>query len=332
MKVATYFHSETCNTTILRDQIEFVGQSLPYYNEVRAGIQKQLNYPVLDLSRASIDNYKTVHTNKYVDLITALSAGQDVEHPKLSAECSNLYYAVPGYEYALGGVYKAIDLMKNGDLDRAYCFSLPSHHAFPEKGHGYCLLNTEAAAVRYAQSGGFKKVLIIDWDIHHGDGTQTIFEADPSVYCISIHSAVELYMSIMKSIELGTTTYAKKVGHCNIPVLSEEYTDDFFSTELGLPGSVYRSNQIHEQFKLALNNLPFSPDLIVIFDGHDSHAGDCGEGITKFEYEDFRILTKAVKDIAAKAKCPILSMPGGGYNLDITVQAALIHVEELFTE
>jgi acetoin utilization deacetylase AcuC-like enzyme len=332
MKVATYFHSETCNTTIPREQIEFVGQSLPYYDEVRAKIQNQLKYPVLELCRTSIDNYKTVHANKYVDSITALSAGQDVEHPKLSAECSNLYYAVPGYEHSLGGVFKAIDLMKNGELDRAYCFSLPSHHGFREKGHGYCLLNTEAAAVRYAQSVGFKNVLVIDWDIHHGDGTQTIFEYDPSVYCISIHSAVDLYMSIMKSIELGTTTYAEKVGHCNIPVLSEEYTDDFYFFELGLPGLIFRSNQIHEQFELALGKLSFSPDLIVIFDGHDSHIKDCGEGITEFQYEDFRVLTKAVKNIADKVKCPILSMPGGGYNLDITVQAALIHVEELFKE
>ncbi len=332
MKVATYFHSETCNTTIPRDQIEFVGQSLPYYDEVRAEIQKQLHYPVLDLTRISIDNYKSVHTNQYVDTIAALAAGKEVEHPKLSAECSNLFYAVPGYEYALGGVFKALDLMKSGDLDRAYCFSLPSHHAFPEKGHGYCLLNTEAAAVRYAQSIGYRNVLVIDWDIHHGDGTQTIFEDDLSVYCISVHSAVDLYMSIMKSIELGTTTYAEKVGHCNIPVLSDEYTDEFYFSELGLPGTVFRSNQIHEQFELALDNLPFSPDLIVIFDGHDSHVNDCGEGITKFQYEDFRILTKAVKNLAAQEKCPVLSMPGGGYNLDITVQAALIHVEELFKE
>jgi acetoin utilization deacetylase AcuC-like enzyme len=330
MNTAIYFHPETCKTAIDRNKIEFIGQSLPYFDEVRHEIRKHLNYTELLLTKSSIEDYKVVHKAEYVDALIALSKGQKVEMPNLSLECTNLYYALEGHEYALGGVYSALDLMKQGALDRAYCFSLGSHHAFPDRGHGYCILNTMAAGVRYAQSIGFRNVLIIDWDFHHGDGTQAIFANDPSVYCISIHSATDLYMALVRSIEYGTTTFAKKVGHCNIPVLSKDYSEDFYFNEFKLTGNIFRSEQIHEQFNIELDNLPFSPDIIFIFDGHDGHIEDCGKNETNFEFEDFKKLTISTKEVAKKAGCPILSMPGGGYKLSITTQSAVVHVEELF--
>jgi acetoin utilization deacetylase AcuC-like enzyme len=326
---ASYFHPETCNTSIPRDSIEFIGQSLPYFDEVRDGIRKNILDSELLLSRVPIDEFKTIHEKEYIDSIVAQSEAKSDNQIDISIECTNLFRAIPGYEYGLGGVYSIIDLMKQGILDRAYSFSLPSHHAYKNKGHGYCLLNTEAVAVKYAQSVGFKKVLIIDWDIHHGDGTQSIFENDNSVYCISIHSVVDLYMSMMDAILLGTSTYGKSVGHCNIPVLDLNYSDDFYYNELGLTGKIFRDTQCIKQFEVELNDLPFNPELIVIFDGHDSHKNDCGNEITNFSYDDFRTLIRIVKKVARKNSCPILSMPGGGYDISTTIQTALVHIEEL---
>jgi acetoin utilization deacetylase AcuC-like enzyme len=290
---ASYFHPETCETIISRDSIEFIGQSLPYFDQVRDGIRKHIHESEIALSRVPIQEFKYVHNKEYIDSIIKQSEGKRENQIEISIECTNLYQAIPGYEYGLGGIYSIIDLMKKGVLDRAYSFSLPSHHAYKNKGHGYCLLNTEAVAVKYAQFVGFKKVLIIDWDIHHGDGTQSIFENDNSVYCISIHSVVDLYMSMMDAILLGTSTYGKSVGHCNIPVLDLNYSDDFYYNELGLTGKIFRDTQCIKQFEVELNDLPFNPELIVIFDGHDSHKNDCGNEITNFSYNDFRTLIRA---------------------------------------
>ncbi len=326
---ASYFHPETCKTIIPKESIDFIGQSLPYFDEVRASIRKYTQDSELSLTKVPIKEFKTVHDNEYIDSIIDLSEGRDSSKITTSIECSNLYQAIPGYEFGLGGIYSIIDLMKNGVLDRAYSFSLPSHHAYQNKGHGYCLLNTEAAAAKYAQSVGFKNVLIVDWDIHHGDGTQSIFENDNTVYCISIHSAVDLYMSMMEATLLGTTTYGTAVGHCNIPVLDLNYSDDFYFNELGLTGKLYRDENCISKFEEELYNLPFDPEIIIIFDGHDSHKNDCGNEITNFTYDDFRTLIRLVKKVAIKNNCPILSMPGGGYDLQTTIQTSLVHIEEL---
>jgi len=324
-----YFHPETCFTSMPREKIEFIGQSLPYFDSVRNEIRKKLPGKELPVEKVSFDEFRTVHEKEYLDQILKLVNGDLTDPPEMSIECANLHLAIPGYEYGIGGLYSALNLMRKGVLDRAYCFCLPSHHAFPKKGHGYCLLNSEAVAARYAQSIGFKKVLIIDWDIHHGDGTQTIFENDTSVFCISIHSAVDLYMSMVGSTLLGTSSYGSTVGQCNIPVLDENYTSEFFYKDLEMTGEYYRSETCINQFKQKLENLPFSPDLIIVFDGHDSHVDDCGTYTTKFNYEDFKELIKLLKDVSSKNSCPILSMPGGGYDFNITVNCSLLHVEEL---
>ena len=329
MTYASYFHPETCLTSIPRNEIKFVGNSLPHYDSMRNDIAKNLKGSEIPLCKVAIEEFYSVHDRKYLEKIIALSQKQEVDLPKISGECSNLWHALPGYEYGLGGAYAAIDQMKKGNLDRAYCFSLPSHHGFPNRAHGYSLLNTEAMAVRYAQKQGFEKVLVVDWDIHHGDGTQTIFENDPSVYCISIHSAVDLYMSSQRTILLGTSTYGEKVGHCNIPVLSYDFSEEFYYNELEMTGNIFRTHEVIPQFEQELNKLPFNPDIIIVFDGHDSHVKDCGKEITAFEYEDYRTLTKLIKRIATINNCPILSIPGGGYNHDTAVISALAHADEL---
>jgi hypothetical protein len=159
---ASYFHPETCQTTIAINAIEFIGQSLPYFDAVRKGIAKHIQDSELALSKVPIQEFKSVHDKDYIDSIVLQSAGKKSKEIQISMECTNLFHAVPGYEFGLGGIYSILDLMQKGSLDRAYSFSLPSHHAYTNKGHGYCLLNTEAAAVRYAQSAGFRNVLIID--------------------------------------------------------------------------------------------------------------------------------------------------------------------------
>ncbi len=332
MKFATYLNQEIFETLKPFDEINFEGYSYPHFNKLRAILEDKLDhYPKLALRKADFDFYYSIHENTFVDDILLLSQGKDPSAPlNRTIECSGMEFAVPGYCYALGGMIEAISQAMHGNLDRAYLFNVGGHHAHSDYAHGYSLLNTMAAAIRYGQAHGLGKVLIVDWDIHHGDGTQQIFEHDPDVHQISIHSAVDLYMMKASDIEKSTTTYAEKVGHCNIPVLWDGFEDDFFE-EINLAGKFFRAGHIMQEFKAALDRVPFDPDLVFIFSGYDGHVDDCGEGITNYTNNDFRVLTRMVLDYAAPRKLPVISVHGGGYAspMRVTINAALAHVAEL---
>ncbi|MBA3531875.1 MAG: histone deacetylase [Ardenticatenales bacterium] len=327
---ATYLHPHTTLTSKARNQIDFVGFSLPYWDSVRHELAQALqNFPSLPPRMAEFDDYLRVHTSTYLQQLHLMAAEIPPEPmPRLSGECTGLEYALPGYQYGLGGMMEAIDQMRAGVLERAYCFSLGGHHAHTDWGHGYCLLNPLAAAARYAQEQGFERILIVDWDIHHGDGTQAIFAHDPTVYCISIHSAADLYMGFTAGLEHGSTVAGQRTGHCNLPLLSARFEASFWE-ELGLGGEFYRARESLSVFRDALAQLPWVPDLICIFSGYDGHREDGGKGITEWGNDEFRQLTRAVLEVARRADCPILSVHGGGYKGPITVAAALSHVEEL---
>ena len=170
-KFATYLHPQVFSTSKPMDQIEFVGQSLPHFEAVRTRLAQALgHYPSIPLTQADFKEYYQVHNDLYLDTLQQMAQDETVTAlPKLSIECTGLEYALPGYQYALGGMFEAINHMKAGTLERAYCFTMGGHHAYPDWGHGYCILNPMAVTARYAQQQGFKKVLIIDWDHHHGD-------------------------------------------------------------------------------------------------------------------------------------------------------------------
>jgi acetoin utilization deacetylase AcuC-like enzyme len=331
-RFATSLHSETAATTRPPETIAFVGYSWPHFARIRqALVERTASYSSLPLRIASLDAFSSVHTATYLQQLQLMAAGSVPEvGPRLSAECYGLEHCLPGYQAGLGGMLEAIDEMRAGELDRAYCFSLGGHHAYADWGHGYCLLNPQAAAARYAQAHGFARVLIVDWDIHHGDGTQAIFAGDSSVYCISIHSAADLYMAKAAGLHAGTTTAAAAAGHCNIPVLSQVFDDHLFG-QLGLSGHFYRADQVAATFERALAELPWQPDLICIFSGYDGHRDDCGRRITEWTEPDFERMTRQLLDRAALAGCPVLSVHGGGYQLPVTVASATQHIKVLAT-
>jgi acetoin utilization deacetylase AcuC-like enzyme len=327
---AVYLHPETCLTSKPIERIRFIGHSLPHFARVREELARQLtDYPQLPLRQTDFAEFQRIHKPDYLAALQRMAADEPVsERPRLSAECTGFEYCLPGYQYGLGGMLEAIDRMRAGVLDRAYCFSLGGHHAYADWGHGYCLLNPQAVAVRYAQERGFARVLVLDWDIHHGDGTQSIFANDASVYCLSIHSLADLYMATQRVMKDGTTTAAEAVGHCNIPLLSEIYPDEM-AGELRFSGMWYRAKESLAAFQAALDNLPWTTDLICIFSGYDSHRDECGAGITNWTNDDFRWLTQCVLDLARRSNCPVLSVHGGGYQLPVTVSAAVEHVRVL---
>lgn len=330
MKFATYLHADTVLTSRPPNEIEFIGHSYPYFSQVRSELEEKLGeYKSLPARQAQYSDYLVVHSETYLQKLIAMASGQPIDPPpKLSIECKGLEFCLPGYLFSLGGMLQAIDEMKSGNLQRAYCFSLGGHHAYQDWGHGYCVLNPSAAAARYAQQKGYKKILIVDWDIHHGDGTQSIFANDPDVHCISIHSAADLYMALAGGLRYGTTLTGETLGHQNIPVLTKIF-DDRFVAQAGWGGTFYRAEESLIAFRQALEKIPWQPDMVFIFSGYDSHKDDQGRDITNWNNSDFESLTKYLLDVANEASCPVLSVHGGGYNLSTTISAAYSHVKIL---
>jgi acetoin utilization deacetylase AcuC-like enzyme len=322
--------AETFTTSKPRGEIDFIGQSLPFFDSVREALAAELPpYPTIPPIECGLEEFERVHFREYLRALESLAAGEPVAgEPKRSAECSGLEYALPGYRYTLGGMMEMLRRMKGGSLSRGYVFGPVGHHAYPDWGHGYCLLNPQAAAARYAQELGFTRPLIIDWDFHHGDGTQAIFSGDPSVHCISIHSAVDLYMSMIGAAEQGTTLAAERAGHRNIPVLSTLYSEDHWK-ELEFGGTFCRGPEVMECFDEALENVPWEPDIVFVFSGYDAHVEDCGGDVQRWTDDDFATLTRKVRDYSDARAIPILSTHGGGYEIETTVRAARRHIEAL---
>lgn len=215
---------------------------------------------------------------------------------------------------ASGGALQAVDLVMNGAIKRAFCLTRPpGHHATPSKGMGFCIFNHVAIAARYAQKKyGLGKVLIVDWDVHHGNGTQDVFYEDDSVLFLSTHQS-PWYPGTGDREETGK---GKGLG----------YTLNF-----PLPAGSGRSEIVEGAFGLDLPKKinSFRPELVLISAGFDSRRGD-PLGQFRLEDRDFADLTRLVVDLS-KDHCDgrVVSVLEGGYDLDGLAKASTAHFKAL---
>ncbi len=202
--------------------------------------------------------------------------------------------------YAAGSVVKAIDVVMAKTARTAFCLIRPpGHHAYTNAGGGFCLFNNVAIGARYAQQVyGIKKVLIVDWDVHHGNGTQEIFYNDPSVFYFSTHNSCN-YPGTGKAEETGDGDAQGTTLNCPIAPgrKSSEHVKHAFTNQLTAAMSLFR------------------PELVLISAGFDAHYLDPLGGFN-LEDQDFADLTQIVKEIAAKyAQGRIVSVLEGGYDV-----------------
>ncbi len=214
---------------------------------------------------------------------------------------------------AAGGVLNAVDAVVTGKAANAFCLVRPpGHHATPGKGMGFCVFNNVALAARYAQRRhGIGRVLIADWDVHHGNGTQDIFYSDGSVFFFSTHQS-PWYPGTGAAEETGEGKGKGTTLNCPFPAGSgrEEIAGAF-------------------RKKLVPAAQRFQPDLVLISAGFDSRLGDPLGRFTLGD-EDFAELTKVMLDIADRhAGGRLVSVLEGGYNLSGLASAATAHVKAL---
>lgn len=211
---------------------------------------------------------------------------------------------------AVGAANAAVDDVFSGDVDNVFIASRPpGHHAEKTTAMGFCLFNHAAIAARYAQRRhGAERVAIVDWDVHHGNGTQDIFWDDPSVLYCSTHQ-MPLYPGTGDRNETGTGN-----NIVNAP-LSPRTGSDLFR-------EAFRSRVLP-----AINN--FAPDLIIISAGFDAHHRDPLAEINLTE-EDFDWATGQLLDKAARhSNNRLVSLLEGGYDLQGLAFSAAAHVRRL---
>jgi acetoin utilization deacetylase AcuC-like enzyme len=263
----------------------------------------------IEAPRATREQLARVHDAGYIDRILAsaptegtLRLDEDTLMSPASAEAALR---------AAGAAVAAVDAVMSADGERAFCaVRPPGHHATRDQAMGFCLFNNVAVAAAHAIAAyGLKRVAIADFDVHHGNGTQAIFEKEPRVLFISSHQS-PLYPDSGREDERG-------VGNIVNAPLS--------------PGD--GSYAFRELWDGAL--LPrlaaFRPQLLLISAGFDAHRDDPLADI-RLGSEDYAWITERLVDLAsAHAKGRIVSCLEGGYNLKALAASASAHVQSLQT-
>ncbi len=259
---------------------------------------------------ASVEDIMLVHPEHYVMSIkeTCIEGGGNLDPDTVVSKDS--YNAAL---FAAGAVKKAADLLFNGETENAFCMVRPpGHHATPSQAMGFCIFNNVAIAARYAKDKyNINCILIIDWDVHHGNGTEEIFYEDPSVFYISLHQ----YPHYPGTGSRESQGQGKGKGfNLNIPM------------QAGCGDSEY-IRAFREIIVSKLND--FKPELILISAGFDGHKDDPLSSINLTE-NGFREMTDILKK-AAKAHCKnrIISVLEGGYNLFSLANSVHSHLEAL---
>jgi len=257
---------------------------------------------------ASEDDIALVHSAAYVETLK--------EHAE-TAEYSNQLVAIDGDTYlspktyataklAAGAGVTALKDMSDSKIDSSFvAVRPPGHHALKAKGMGFCLFNNVAVTVRNAQKQGFNRVFVLDWDVHHGNGTEAIFYDDPSVFFLSLHQFPFW------------------------PPNSGWYKDDGkdngkgYNLNIPLPAGTGDRG-----YKRAFERIvqpvceEFRPDLILVSAGYDGHIFD-PLGQQQISTAGFADLTKSVTELRDKLQSKIICFLEGGYNTTALAESVI---------
>lgn len=254
---------------------------------------------------------RTVHAPSYVERARRACAEGD-EY----LDTGDVPISTKSYEAAVmaaGGVLTAVDAIIRGQVVNAFCaVRPPGHHAMEDQAMGFCIFNNIAIGTRYVQrQHNLAKVLIVDWDVHHGNGTQAAFYDDPSVLYFSTHQ-YPFYPGTGTEAETGRDKGLNTTINVPLPARSDDadYLEAF-------------------ERKLRPVAMAFSPDFVFVSAGFDAHENDTLGGM-RVTTECFGKLTRIVRDIAERTcKGRLVSVLEGGYNLDALAASVETHLRVL---
>lgn len=301
-------HHENC----LRHETGFRHVERPErVSAVLGSVRKLPGIEVLPAPRATLEQLSRVHPADYWQQLVDLEPKGDGDRDIIALDADT--FMSPGTIDATlrgsGAACFAIDQIEAGKANNAFCaVRPPGHHALATTPMGFCLLNHVAVAARYAIEKRFaERVAILDFDVHHGNGTQGIFEESPEVMFVSSHQ-MPLYPGSGDPSETG-------VGNIVNMALSPGDGGDAFRTawaDRGLPEV--------ERFK---------PDFILVSAGFDAHERD-QLGQLQLQDEDYAWITAEIRSIA-ESSCggKMVSMLEGGYDLEALATASAAHVSAL---
>ncbi len=261
---------------------------------------------------ASVEWLEAVHDPQYIKMVeTVCENGGGMLDP-------DTHVGPESYQVALlaaGGVMAAVDAVMNKKIKNAFCaIRPPGHHAETDKAMGFCIFNNVAVGARYVQKKfGLKKVLIVDWDVHHGNGTQNIFLDDPSVFYFSIHQFPH-YPGSGSENEMGE---GEGEGFTfNMPMFAGsgdvEYIEAFQSLLYPLAAK-------------------FSPEFIFISAGFDAHEQDPLAGINLSE-AGYKKMTEVITRLASECGgSRLVSVLEGGYNFRSLSASVEKHIRALMS-
>ena len=253
-----------------------------------------------------------VHPERYVDSVRAMSeAGGGAFDADTVASAGSYNAAL----HAAGGACAMVEALLAGEAAAAFSgMRPPGHHALPERAMGFCLFNNVAVAARHAlDSLGARRVLVLDWDVHHGNGTNDIFHASPEVLFASIHQQ-PLYPGTGSLPDMGS---AEGLGHTlNLPVSPGGGEAEWLSLVEHLVIPAARA---------------FEPDLVLVSAGFDAHRADPLASCT-LEARSFAEMARHVRELAGAAGAPVGLLLEGGYDLDALASSVVAVLEALADE
>ena len=261
--------------------------------------------------QATLEELCLVHHQEYVDLVKReCAAGMSSLSTGDTDICPESYQTAL---HAAGGVLAAVDAVFSGTINRAFCaVRPPGHHAGQGRGMGFCIFNNVALAARYAQKKyGAKRVLIADWDVHHGNGTQEVFYGDGSVFYFSTHLFPH-YPGTGATTENGQ-------GAAKGLIINRPFPQGAGNREIV---GAFRDTLLPAADK-------FKPDFTLISAGFDSRKDDPLGG---FQVDDngFRALTRIMLAVAAvSGKGRLVSVLEGGYDPAGLAAAVCAHLQEM---
>ncbi|MDI6728080.1 MAG: histone deacetylase [Thermodesulfovibrionales bacterium] len=252
--------------------------------------------------KADYDDIALAHTNTYIEKIKNFWVGY------LDGDTFMSENSLEAALYAAGAVIEAIEKCKSGEISRAFCaVRPPGHHAEADRAMGFCIFNNVAVGARYAQKIGYKRIFIIDFDVHHGNGTQHIFEEDDTVFYFSTHQYPH-YPGTGRESERGI---GKGEGFTyNVTMQAGSGDKDYLHVYHDiLPGLIK----------------DFKPDIVLVSAGYDIRKEDPLASI-RISNEGIRGI---VQNILSSTDKPVIFTLEGGYDLKALAESVKITVEEM---